>query len=173
MGIFDGKDHQWIEISLAKLKEEIEAEIAGGVMDKLLFLLLNAMSLLFVINKEFRKNIKDFKGSYVIRSEDKTIDVSAVFKKVRVLLNEIDGMEVKDHAIENPTIQVTFKNGKAMADFLLSGKPDVIVGMLDNQLSVSGNLNYLFKFVYMVLLIPELLGIKDFQKLVTKSLAAA
>lgn len=144
------------------LKDEILTKAAGKVIDDLLYLLLKAMSILFVIDKEFRENIKEFSGSYVIRSEDNMVDVSAVFKKVRILFSKTDGMEVKDDVIENPTTTVSFKDGKAMAEFMLAGNPDVIAGMLNNQLNVSGNLNYLFKFIYMLRLIPERLGVQDF-----------
>ncbi len=147
------------------LKTDIETAAAGDVLDKLLFLLLNAMGLLFLINKDYRKNIKDFTGSYVICSSDKKIDVSVIFKKIDVFFTQKDGMEVKDSIVDHATTTVTFKDGKAMGDFLLSGNTDVIAGMLNNQLSVSGNLNYLFKFVYLLWLIPELLGINDFKEL--------
>ena len=156
-----------IEQRLAELKNQIEINAAGEVLDKLLEGLLEAMGLLFWFNEEYRKNIKDFQASYVFRSEDGKIDVSAIFKKVRILSLERDGMDVKSTAIENPTTSVTFKDGKAMAEFLLSGNPDVIEGMLDNKLSVSGNLNYLFKFIYLIWLIPELLGINKFKTLLS------
>ncbi len=155
-----------IKDRLQNLKVDIETQAAGQAMDKLLFVLLNAMGLLFLTNREYRKNIKDFTGSIVICSEDKTIDVSAVFKKIHVFFTKKDGMEVKDTIVDNPTTTVTFRDGKAMADFLLAGSPDVIEGMLNNQLSVSGNLNYLFKFVYLLWLIPELLGINDFKEMI-------
>ncbi|MBU2453390.1 MAG: hypothetical protein KJ668_08755, partial [Proteobacteria bacterium] len=125
-----------IEDKLKTLKTQIETQAAGEAMDKLLYLLLQAMSLLFLFNKDYRKNIKDFTGTYVINSQDKKIDVSAIFKKIPVFLTQKDGMEVKDRAVDNPTTTVTFKDGKAMADFLLSGNTDVIAGMLNNQLSV-------------------------------------
>lgn len=156
-----------IKNQLKNLKVDIEATAAGETLDKLLFLLLKAMGLLFLINKDYRKNIKDFTGSYVICSADKKIDVSAIFKKIPVFFAQKDGMEVKDTIVDNATTTVTFKDGKAMASFLLSGNTDVIAGMLNNQLSVSGNLNYLFKFVYLLLLIPELLGINDFKELLS------
>lgn len=157
-----------IKYRLKRLKKDIENEIAGEVLDKLLFLLLKAMGLLFIVDKEYRKNIKDFRATYVICSEDKRIDVSAVFKKITVpFYNREDGMKVKDSIVENPTTTVIFKDGKAMADFLLSANPDVIAGMLNNQLSVSGNLNYLFKLVYLLWLIPELLGINDFKEVLS------
>ncbi|MBI9092547.1 MAG: hypothetical protein JEZ12_25305 [Desulfobacterium sp.] len=154
-----------IKNKLKALKTDIENEVAGEALDKLLFLLLKAMGLLFLVNREYRKNIKDFTATYVICSRDKKIDVSAIFKKIDLVVTQKDGMEVKDVIVENPTTTVTFKDGKAMTKFLLSGNPDVIAGMLDNQLSVSGNLNYLFKFVYLLWLIPELLGINDFKEL--------
>ncbi|MCK5312788.1 MAG: hypothetical protein KAJ62_11800 [Desulfobacteraceae bacterium] len=161
-----------MQLSLIKdrinnLKIDIETEATGEALDNLLFLLLKAMGLLFLINKDYRKNIKDFTGSYVICSNDNKINVSAIFKKIPVFFTQKDGMEVKDSIVDNATTTVTFKDGKAMADFLLSGNTDVIAGMLNNQLSVSGNLNYLFKFVYLLWLIPELLGINDFKELLS------
>ena len=155
------------EKELNRLKTSIEIYLAGEMLDKALYAILKAMKLLFLVNKEYRNNIKDFNATYVIQSEDGRVDVTAVFKKVRFLFKEIDGMDVKDTAISNPTTVVTFKDGKAMANFLLSENPDVIEGMLDNQLSVSGNLNYLFKFIYLLWLIPELLGINDFKTLLS------
>jgi len=156
-----------IKNQLKGLKVDIETAATGEVLDKLLFLLLKAMGLLFLTNKEYRKNIKDFTGSYVICSREKKIDVSAIFKKIPVFFTQKDGMEVRDTIVDDATTTVTFKDGKAMADFLLSGNTDVIAGMLNNQLSVSGNLNYLFKFVYLLWLIPELLGINDFKELLS------
>lgn len=156
-----------IEARIKELITQIETDAAGAVLDKLLYGLLEAMGLLFIFNGEYRKNIKDFNASCVIKSEDGKIDVSAVFKKTTFLFAQMDVMDVKNSAVPDPDMAVTFKDGKAMADFLLSGNTDVIEGMLDNQLSVSGNLNYLFKFVYLLWLIPELLGINEFKKLLS------
>ncbi len=167
-GISKNLQKYLIKYRLKRLKRAIEKEITGDVLDKLLFLLLKAMSLLFIVDKEYRKNIEDFRATYVICSEDKKIDVSAVFKKITVpFFTREDGMTVKDTIVENPTTTVTFKDGKAMVEFLLSASPDVIAGMLNNQLSVSGNLNYLFKFVYLLWLIPERLGINDFKEVLS------
>jgi hypothetical protein len=150
---------------ISGIKAEIENGLAGKALDQLLYRLLKAMGLLFLVNRDYRENIRDFNGSYVIRSRDGKIDVTAVFGKIKVFSTEQDGLSVLDTAIENPTTTVTFKDPKAMADFLLSGSSDVIAGMLDNRLSVSGNLNYLFKFVYLLWLVPEILGINDLKTL--------
>lgn len=180
MNFFEEIDHRFHgikskknETELAEIKRQIENEIAGGALDKVLYLSLKAMSLLFWLNKDYRKNIKDFKGSYVIISQDGSIDVSAIFGKKRVLFTRIDSMTVKDSAIENPVSKVMFKDAKSMVQFLLSGDPDVLKGMLNNQLSVSGNLNYLFKFVYMLMLIPDVLGITGFKQMLQKTAAQA
>jgi hypothetical protein len=154
-----------------QIKQEIENSIIDGALDKVLYLVLNAMSLLFLLDRNYRRNIKDFKGSYVIQSDDGKIDVSAIFGKKRLLFSKIDAMTVKDSEVENPVSKVSFKNGKSMTDFLLSGNPDVLKGMLNNQLSVSGNLNYLFKFVYMLMLIPDILGINGFKKMIQEAAA--
>ena len=163
-----GLQTSFIEKKLEEFKKEIVTEIEGESIDRLLVLLLNAMRLLFIINKKYRSNIKDFSGTYVISSQDGKIDVSVTFKKITIFFRKEDGMVVGDKAIPNPTTSITFKDTKAMVDFLLSGNPDVISGMLNNQVSVSGNLNYLFRFVFLIMEIPELLGINDFKQLLAK-----
>lgn len=172
MNMFDKVENSFMERrmdelgeKLEALKQDIEVKAAGEMLDEVLYAALKAMSMLLFVDEEYRRNIKDFSATYVIRSKDKRIDVSAIFKKVRVLFSKVDGMVVEDKVVDNPTSTVTFRDGKAMAEFLLAGNPDVISGMLNNQLEVSGNLNYLFKFVYMLRLIPERLGINDFQKM--------
>lgn len=156
---------------LQAITTEIENYIAGGALDKVLYLSLKAMSLLFWIDKDFRRNIKDFSARYVIKSRDNSIDVSAIFGKKRILFTRMDAMTVKDSEVKDPISMVIFHDAKSMVKFLLSGDPDVLQGILNNQLSVSGNLNYLFKFVYMLMLIPEMLGITGFKQMVQKTMA--
>jgi hypothetical protein len=171
--LFQNAKRKKIENELAHVKLEIENAITDGALDKVLYLVLEGMSLLFLVDRNYRRNIKDFKGSYVIKTEDGKTDVSAVFGKKRLIFSKIDAMTVKDSEVENPISKVSFKNGKSMIDFLLSGNPDVLKGMLSNQLSVSGNLNYLFKFVYMLMLIPDILGISGFRKMIQEATAQA
>lgn len=171
--LFQNAKRKKIENELTHVKLAIENAIIEGALDKVLYLVLEGMSLLFLVDSNYRRNIKDFKGSYVIKCEDGKIDVSAVFGKKRLIFSKIDAMTVKDSDVENPISKVSFKNGKSMIEFLLSGDPDVLKGMLSNQLSVSGNLNYLFKFVYMLMLIPDILGINGFRKMIQKATAQA
>jgi hypothetical protein len=118
--------------------KSMESESAEGFLD----LLLKAMSLVFTLNaKGFRRNIEGFRGRYLFRSADDALTVSAVF----------DGgaMKVRKGKIDAADIIITFKDGKALMNFILSPKPDILGSMLRQDVSLEGNLNYLYKFAYM------------------------
>ena len=69
-------------------------------------------------------------------------------------------MYVEDKAIDDADVSISFKDGRAMAEFLFSDNPDLISGLLDNNISFQGNLNYIFKFAYMARHLPRELGIQ-------------
>lgn len=105
-------------------------------------LLLKLMSVAFMLNiKDFRDNIEGFSGRYVFRSKDNSIVASAAF----------DGgdMKVFDRIINNPDMTVTFRDDKALLNYLLSPRPDILGSVLRQDVMVKGNLNYLYKFAYM------------------------
>ena len=121
-----------------KWLQSMEDEGAEGFLD----LLLKLMSFVFLIDlKGFRRNIEGFKGRYLFRSADDSILVSAVFDK--------NQMKVSKKAIKNTDIVITFRNGRALMDYLLSPKPDILGSMLRQDVTLSGNLNYLYKFAFM------------------------
>ncbi len=116
----------------------MESEFAEEFLETL----LNLMSLIFLINyKDFRRNIEGFNGKYLFRSRDNNITVSAIFKNNR--------MTVSERLIDNPDITVDFRNGKALLNFILSPKPDILGSMLRQDVAPHGNFNYLYKFAYM------------------------
>jgi len=120
-----------------KYLEAIKSEGA----EEFLELLLKAMGLVFLIDKDFRRNIENFNGRYLFCSKDRSITVAAIFE---------DGkLKVCEEAIENTNMTVTFKNAKALMGFLLSPKPDILGSMLRQDVAVDGNLNYLYKFAFM------------------------
>lgn len=127
-----------LDFALKQLVKCLESDLAEGFLT----ILLNAMKLVFTFDADFRRNIENFQGRYQFRSVDDSIKVGVVFD---------DGsMEVKDgQIIDAPNITVTFKDGKALMGFLLSPKPDILGGMLRQEVSPSGNLNYLMKFGFM------------------------
>lgn len=120
-----------------KFIDGIESELAEGFLD----LLLNFMRLIFFIDRDYRKNIKDFDGRYLFRSKDDRITVAAIFRN--------DKLNVKKSMIDNTNVTVTFKNARALMNYLLSPKPDILGSILRQDITINGNLNYLYKFAYM------------------------
>ena len=109
--------------------------------EEFLQLLLGLMSVVFLFDHDFRKNIEQFKGRYLFRSRDGCITVAALFKDGR--------LEVREEEIPAPDITVMFKDGKALMGYLLTPKPDILGSMLRQEVSLEGNLNYLYKFAFM------------------------
>lgn len=116
--------------------------MGSAAAEGFLRLLLKLMSVAFMLNiKDIRDNIEGFSGRYVFRSKDNSIVASAVF--------ENGSMKVYDRVIENPDMRVTFRDDKALLNYLLSPRPDILGSVLRQDVMVSGNLNYLYKFAYM------------------------
>lgn len=124
-------------LNLKPLAACLEDKAADGFLE----LLLDAMSLLFRLDRNFRRNIEGFEGRYLFRSQNLAIQAGAVFS---------DGsMSVKHKAIDAPDIAITFRDDKALMSFLLTPKPDILGAMLRQDVVLAGNLNYLYKFAYM------------------------
>ncbi len=134
-----------------KLLENLIDDASSEAMDKLLCFALDAMALMFKLDKKFRENILNFDAMYSFSSNDGKMGVSAIFNNNK--------MKVEDKRAVKHTISVSFENGIVMAKFLFSPDPDIISGLLDNKLTLDGNMNYIFKFIYMARQIPEYLGI--------------
>ena len=127
-----------IQDVVTKWFESMGSEVAKGFLR----LLLKLMAFVFMLNiKDFRKNIESFNGRYVFRSKDNSIVVSAAF--------ENGTMKVYDRIIEKPNMTITFRNDRSLMNYLLSPKPDILNAVLKQDVMVSGNLNYLYKFAYM------------------------
>ncbi|MEQ8203834.1 MAG: hypothetical protein ABRQ31_08630, partial [Smithellaceae bacterium] len=58
-------------------------------------------------------------------------------------------MKVYDKIIDKPDVTITFRDDKALMNYLLSPKPDILGSILRQDVTVNGNLNYLYKFAYM------------------------
>lgn len=110
-------------------------------LDVFLEMLLSFMDLYFSLNKKFRRNIENFDARYAFKSLDGRIDASVIFADSK--------MKVLKHVIDNTNVTVTFKDGKALKNFLFSDSPDIIGAILSREVQYIGNLNYLSKFAYM------------------------
>lgn len=102
--------------------------------------LLSCMQLKFIISQRYRKNIENFRASYMFMSEDQGVTVNVLFE---------DGkMHVRERMDDNANVFIKFKDGKALMNFILKGG-DVLQGLLNNEVIVLGNWNYMYKFGFM------------------------
>jgi hypothetical protein len=140
---------------------KLKKELLGTATDKFIELLLMSMDLSFYLIKDddYQNHLKDsegrdFKGRYFFRSADEkeTIAASAIFENAN--------MRVGFEAIDDWDVMVTFKNGKALRNFIFSEKQDIFESISENAVEVDGNLNHIFKFGFMVQDLTRRLGIE-------------
>jgi hypothetical protein len=125
----------------AKTGQEFLETLKSDAAEGFLQLLLNLMGLVFCLDKEFRRNIDGFAGRYLFCSRDGQISVAAIFNNSR--------LTVKEARIDDTDVTVMFRNSKALMEYLLSPKPDILGSLLRQDVVVDGNLNYLYKFAYL------------------------
>lgn len=135
-----------------KLWQDLSKCFTTEMAEEFLETLLKLMQIVFVINHDFRLNIKDFDGRYQFCSED-GLKVAVVFHRGR--------MEVKDDVmLDDPHVTITFRDGKTLMNFIISPRQDILGSMLRHDVRTDGNLNYLYKFGFMAkqlqLMMPQL-----------------
>ena len=129
------------KLALEKAGEKFLKSLEDETAEKFLEILLLFMRLKFMFAPSYRKNIENFKGRYQFRSRDGGITV----------LVELDNgkMDIKETLSEDVDVTVIFKDGRSLMNFLLSQNRDVLRGLLNNEINVNGNLNYIYKFAFM------------------------
>lgn len=130
-------DNLILQAAMNKFSDCLLSEFAEDFLQ----LLLGLMSIGFLVDRDFRKNIEGFNGRYQFKSKDGHINVAALFADNR--------LEVREDDISNPDITIYFKDGKALMSYLLTPKPDILGSILHQEVSLDGNLNYLYKFAFM------------------------
>jgi hypothetical protein len=126
-------------------------ELEGSLTDKFLELLLDGMDLAFILFKDFRSNIENFRGQYVFRTADNVVAKSATFA---------DGnMQVHETAVEDWDARITFKDAAALRRFLFTRNQDILNSILANEVETDGNLNYIAKFAFMAKDLERRLGL--------------
>jgi hypothetical protein len=131
----------WLERVFRHKLAALRAELEGTITDKFVELLLHGMDVAFVMLASYRRNLRGFRGSYLLRTSDGTVAASAIFDGGR--------MKVLDSAIASPTVTITFKDPAAFRRFLFSQDQDVLNSLMANEVEVEGNLAYIYKFGYM------------------------
>jgi len=130
-------DNLILKSAMKNFSDSLTSEFAEDFLQ----LLLGLMSVVFMFDHDFRKNIERFNGRYQFKSKDGRITVAALFGN--------DRLEVREEEIPNPDITVLFKDGKALMGYLLTPKPDILGSILRQEVSLDGNLTYLYKFAFM------------------------
>lgn len=124
-----------------QLWEKFAGSFQSEAAEEFLQTLLTLMRIVFVLNLEYRRNIKNFEGRYQFLSKDGKIRIAAIFHAGR--------MEVREKTVDRPNITITFRDGRTLLNFLLAPRQDILGSMLRHDVVTEGNLNYLYKFGYL------------------------
>ncbi len=132
-------------LSLQEIAEKIRERFLESLEDKIpetfLQILLLFMKFRFMLNPAYRRNIENFRGRYQFKSRDEAVTVLVEFDNGK--------MDVKGTLSHDVDVTVIFKDGRALMNFLLSRDRDILRGLLNNEVTVDGNLNYMYKFGFM------------------------
>ena len=126
---------------LRRIRKRLQRSFMSEMTEGFLILLLRGMRLMFFLDRGFRRNIQDFRGRYFFRSLDDSITVFASFDNGRMTFGERN--------VSDADVTITFRDDRALRDFLLAEKPDLLNALLTQSFTVDGNLNYIYKFGYM------------------------
>ena len=129
-----------------KLRESL-VNLNPDLVEDFLWLLMGVMSLRLWLDRDYHDNIEGFKGKYLFQSKDKRISVRVIFKRTRLFGYEY--LTVSEGTVDDPDIKVTFKDSRAIMNLLISPRIDILSSLLRNDVSVSGNINYIFKLGFM------------------------
>jgi hypothetical protein len=150
--MFNGADAFFTKIRAPWLKKQI----LGTATDKFIEMLLRGMDLFIFLtpDKDFRRNLENFDGKYYFKGADEAEDIrfSATFSN--------GDMQVHEDAIDDWDVMVTFRNGKALRDYIFSEKQDIFNSISENAVEVNGNLNHIFKFGFIAQNLMHRLGIE-------------
>jgi hypothetical protein len=127
---------------------------------RLLRWLLRIMSVIFVFRGKFRRDNlgKDFAATIVFKTRTETSACSVVFRKHRWF--RLCRMGVEGRSVQNADVVLTFRNGVNLFDYILFTEDhDPVNLLLENQVKMEGNLNVVYKFMYMVRYLIRPLGL--------------
>lgn len=123
--------------------------------DKYLELMLRFIAIAFILSRDYRKNIENFNGKYVFKTRDPGVYTSVIF--------ENGDMSVYDEKKIDWDIMIIFKDFQTMREALrsivLTGSFDLLDCMLNDKIETVGNINYAFKFMFLINNLTHRIGI--------------
>lgn len=139
------------EALVSWFSKPLKPQLCGKLTDEFLELLLGGMDLAFALSRSYRRNIQDFRATYVFKTRDSSVGVSAVFDN--------GDMRVDPEARPFYQALVCFRDPPALWSFLLAKDQDILDSLLANAVDVEGNLNYIYKFGYLARDLTRRLGL--------------
>lgn len=116
-------------------------QFSGPLTDQFLELLLRGMEIAFALSKSYRKNIEGFQATYVFKTRDGTVGVSALFDNGK--------MSVDSKARPSCDTLVTYKDANALFCYLLAKEPDTLDAILAASVEVEGNLSNVYRYGFL------------------------
>jgi len=125
---------------LRRLRRKIET-LQTDFSGPFLHVLLKALKLALLVDADFRRDIVPFEATYHFAERDGMMHETAMFHNGR--------LTVWRRLVGQANARLTFRDSKALADFLFSERPDLLGAMLRQEVTPDGNLNYLYRFAYL------------------------
>ena len=142
--------------SLAKrtaklLSRRFVEQVRTSATDEFLELLLRSMDLAFLLSRSYRmSHLRNFSAKYVFTTADDSAGATARFDR--------GAMHVDDAPAEDWTVRVRFTDGAALRRFLFAEDQDILDSLLANEVELTGNINYVYKFGFMARDLQRRLG---------------
>lgn len=112
-----------------------------ALSEDLLLLLLDAMEVFLILDRDFHRNIVDFEATICLTTRQEDLYATAVFSGGR--------MHVKKMVKGDATAEVIFKDAAALRRNMFTLHQDLLQSALNYEVELMGNWNYLYKFFFM------------------------
>lgn len=110
------------------------------------------MDVWFCLDAAYRDaHLAAFTARYVFATDQGDVGATARFS---------DGnMQVSTRAEADYSVRIRFRDAAALRRFLFAASPDVLEALLANEIELDGNVNYVYKFGFMVKDLERRLGL--------------
>jgi hypothetical protein len=127
--------------TLETLTAKLKAELLGEATDKLLEILLAAMSVAGYLLPSFRRQLSHGDARLVFRCATGSVAAAAIIKG--------GTLTVESSPKGSGDCLVTFTTADAFRRFLFAKDHDVLNSMLNNEVAVEGNVNLVYRFGFL------------------------
>jgi hypothetical protein len=125
----------------AWLSRTYRSHLREEAADSLLEYALRALTVIIEKNPRLRTNATDIDAVYHFSVERARRDISLHLDR--------RGARVRRGVPDNPDVSIGFRDSVSVLSFLLAPKPDILRSLLNQDITVDGNVNYLLKFAYL------------------------